>query len=364
MNILMVSMDFVPTVGGITAHVYELSKALLQLGCKVSVVTIHTEDTKNDFENIDGIDVFRLNIIPIGFLYGYHINTFIKQKLLTIHPDIIHIHGMRPLEFYDIQNIPLVFTNHTSGYLKRIKKGGYRLKILKKLFEKPDLFLAPSHELLDIPFSIRANKKFISNGVVSDKFKRDEFKRKLIRKKLNLSDDDIVAVITRRMVWKNGVSYLAEATKFIKNKALKIIFIGDGEEFEKIHQILKINFEGRYFLLGALSNSEIIDYYSAADFSILPSIMEATSISGLEAMSSSLPIVGTNVGGIPLLVKDGINGFLCDTQNSKDLAEKIDLLLSSEFQKMGMRSRQIVEEQFDWMIIANETLNEYKKLII
>lgn len=363
LNILMVSMDFIPTVGGITAHVYELSKALVELGCKVSVITIHTSETKKDFENIDGIDIYRLNLIPIGFLYGYHINSFVKQKLSTIHPNIIHIHGMRPLEFYNIKNIPMVYTNHTSGYLKRIKKGGYRVKILKKLFEKPDLFLAPSHELLEIPFSIRANKKFISNGVVAEKFKRDESKRKLIRERLGLTHDDIVAVITRRMVWKNGVSYLAEATKYIKNKALKIIFIGDGEEFEKIQEILKIHFEGRYFLLGALSNSEIIEYYSAADFSILPSIMEATSISGLEAMSSSLPIVGTNVGGIPLLIKDGINGFLCDTQNPKDLAEKIDRLLLNDFQYMGMKSRQMVEERFDWKIIADETLHEYTKLI-
>lgn len=363
MHVLMISMDFIPTVGGITAHVYELSKALVKAGCRVSVITIHTEQTELDYEMVSGIDIYRFKILPIGFLYGWHYNRIIKQKLPQLCPDIIHIHGMRPLEFYNIPDVPLVYTNHTSGYLKRIKKGGYRISLLKKLFQKPDLFLAPSEELLEIPFEIHAKKKFISNGVLADNFIRDEALRQKIRTQLHIGDQDIVAIVTRRMVKKNGVSYLAKATQYIKNKALKIIFIGDGEEFHEVKENLEKYFEGRYFLLGSLDNDAVREYYNAADFSILPSLMEATSISGLEAMASSLPLVGTRVGGIPVLIQNGVNGFLCEPENPKDLANTIEQLLSSDFKQMGMRSREIVESSFDWNIIAMQTLDEYKKLL-
>jgi len=358
----MVSLDFIPIVGGITAHVYELSRALQNSGCKVTIVTRAVKERK-DFEQIDGMDVYRINLKAIGITYGYQINRFIKQHLNEIKPDLIHIHGMRPLEFYNIKNIPLAYTNHTSGYLKRIKKGGYRIPILKKIFQKPQLFLAPSEELLKIPFEIKSIKTYIPNGVISKKFKRNLEKREKIRKQFNLNDNDILAIMTRRMVWKNGVRYLALATEFIKNKNLKLVFIGDGEEFDEIKSILEQNFKGRYFMLGSKKHEEIIEFYSAADLSILPSLMEATSISGLEAMAASLPIVGTTVGGIPELVKDAITGYLCEPENPEDLAHKIDKLLESDYKKMGQNAYEIVKKDFDWNTIAKKVILEYKKIL-
>ena len=359
----MISMDYPPSVGGIAAHVYELSNALKKIGCSVSVATLRLNKEQKKEEIIDGIKIYRFSLKYIGFFYGLQINNFVKKLLINNSFDIIHIHGIRPLEFYDIKDIPLVYTNHTSGYLKRIKKGGYRILLLKKLFDKPKLFLAPSEELLAVPFKFNAKKVFISNGVISDKFTRNIEIRKTLRAKLEIKDDDILAIVTRRMVWKNGVNFLALATKYIKNDKLKILFIGDGEQFEEINSILEKNFKNRYILLGSKKHNEIIDYYSAADLSILPSLMEATSISGLEAMAASLPLVGTNVGGIPVIIKDGENGCLCESENPIDLAEKIDKLLHSNIKEMGQKSKDMVNKYFDWNEIAKETLEQYKSIL-
>ena len=361
MHILMVSLDFIPTVGGITAHVYELSKALINNGCKVTVITRKVKG-RDSFEVVDGIDTYRINLRAFGVTYGYQINNFIKKKLDKIKPDIIHIHGMRPLEFYDIKDIPLAYTNHTSGYLKRLKRGGYRIPILKRLFAKPKLFLAPSEELLQIPFEIKAKKVYIPNGVIAKKFLKNSKYRSKIRAELGLKKDDILALLTRRMVWKNGVRYLALATKFIKNPNLKILFIGNGEELREIEKLLNQNFKDRFFMLGSKKHDEIVKYYSAADISILPSLMEATSISGLEAMASSLPLVGTRVGGIPDLIKDGVTGYLCEPENPEELAQKIDKLLGSDYVQMGKNAKKIAQERFDWDTIAKRVIMEYGEL--
>jgi len=362
-NILMVSLDYPPTVGGITAHVYELSQALKNIGCKVSVATKFVDNNQKAEETVDGIDIYRFDLKFIGFSYGYQINKFLNNLSRDKKFDVIHIHGMRPLEFYNIKDIPLAYTNHTSGYLKRIKKGGYRIPLLKRLFNKPQLFLAPSEELLDIPFKFDSKKAFISNGVISSKFTRNNDVRIRLRNELSIKDDEKLAIVTRRMVWKNGVNFLALATKYIKNDKLKLLFIGDGEQYDEIKSTLEENFKDRFILLGSKKHHEIIDYYSAADLSILPSLMEATSISGLEAMAASLPLVGTNVGGIPVIIKDGENGYLCESENPEDLASKIDELLENDYVSMGNKSKEMVDKYFDWIEIAKKTLKEYESIV-
>ncbi len=359
----MVSLDYPPTVGGISAHVYELAKAMIRIGNEVIVLSrkLKGEDESEIVEN--DLTVVRVSIGKVGLFYGHLINKKIDQLLERFSPDVIHIHGMRPLEYYKKKDIPLVYTNHTSGYLKRIKKGGYRIIQLRRLFQKPDIILAPSEELLEMPFTIRAEKIFISNGVDAGKFKKNMYARKEIRKELNIKPDEKLAIVTRRLVWKNGVNYLALASQFIKHKNLKLLLIGDGEEKETIRKNLEKYFKDRYVMMGSMTHENIVPFYSAADLSVLPSIMEATSISGLEAMASGLPLVGTKVGGIPVLIKDGETGYLCESKNPEDMASKIDKLLESDLDKLGCNSLELVKSEFDWNKIASKTVAAYKKVI-
>jgi glycosyltransferase involved in cell wall biosynthesis len=92
-------------------------------------------------------------------------------------------------------------------------------------------------------------------------------------------------------------------------------------------------------------------------------LMEATSISGLEAMSVGLPLVGTRVGGIPDLIQDGKNGYLCNPSDDEDLAHKIDQLLASDFSAFGEMSEKYVKKQFSWSQIACQTVDVYNKTI-
>ena len=359
----MISMDYPPVPGGISAHVYELSKALRAAGNRVSVITRRRKNAPVR-ATIDGIDVYSVSLTATALFYGLQINRFVKKLLPQIRPDIIHIHGMLPLEWYTIPRIPLVYTNHTSGYLKRIKKGGFRrMVMLKRYLRKPQLFLAPSRELLRVPFDIPAGKIFIPNGVDGSKFLFSKEKRALIRNRLGIGKDDIVALITRRLVDKNGVIYLARATEFLDNSKIRFIIIGDGPERGRVGEEFKKHWSERVLFLGSKTHAEIVDYYSGADFSVLPSLMEATSISGLEAMATGLSLVGTRVGGIPELIRDGENGYLCDPADPNDLAEKINRLLNEDFRTYGKNSRKAVEKHFDWSIIAAKTCDAYATIV-
>lgn len=356
-------MDFPPVPGGISAHVFELSKTLQKNGHKVTVVTRRSSQ-QEAFSTEGRIDIYRVSLRYLALVYGLQIRKFVRKLLPDVQPDIIHIHGMGPLEWYNITHIPLAYTNHTSGYLKRIKKGGMRrIAMLKRHFRKVDLFLAPSEELLHVPFPIDAQKQFISNGVDGEKFVPNMDTRQSIRRQLGIKDEEVVAIVTRRLVGKNGVIYLARSTGLMKHKAIKFIIIGDGPERQAVEQEFKSNCGERAIFLGNKTHDEIVDYYSAADFSILPSLMEATSISGLEAMAANLPLVGTRVGGIPVLIKDGVNGFLCEPADPTDLALKIDQLLDENFKIFGKSSREMIDQQFDWQQIGMKTVEAYRSIL-
>ena len=363
MNILMISIDYPPVPGGISAHVYELSKALAKAGHRVAVVT-RRRGTEAEKSTDNGWEVYRVALRYVALIYGLQLRNYVKKLLPDFQPDIIHIHGMGPLEWYNIGHSPLAYTNHTSGYLKRIQKGGWRrMFMLKRHFRKVDLFLAPSPELLHVPFPIGAPQRFIANGVDAGKFLHSQDKRRAIRHDLGIGKDDIVAIVTRRLVDKNGVIYLARAAQFLHNREIRFIVIGDGPERAAVETEFTRHCGNHAIFLGNKSHEEIVDYYSAADFSVLPSLMEATSISGLEAMAAGLPLVGTKVGGIPELIKDGINGYLCTPADPADLAKSINGLLARDFKAMGHNSRKMVEEQFDWQQIAEKTLGAYRLIL-
>ena len=106
MHILTVSLDYPPNVGGIAAHVYELCQALSDIGHEVSLLT-KNYDTYPDAEQIvEGIRIVPMPPRRFGPTYGMTINRQIAKAVERLQPDLIHIHGMRPLEFLKPKIVP------------------------------------------------------------------------------------------------------------------------------------------------------------------------------------------------------------------------------------------------------------------
>ena len=85
----------------------------------------------------------------------------------------------------------------------------------------------------------------------------------------------------------------------------------------------------------------------------------------LEAMSYGLPVIATNVGGIPEVVEDKVSGFLINPGDYSSLAEKIELLAKEHDlrKKMGQQGYRIVREKFDIDVITKKLNNFYDELL-
>ena len=119
----------------------------------------------------------------------------------------------------------------------------------------------------------------------------------------------------------------------------------------------------RSIFLGNVPNPQMPLIYRAADISVLPSFMEATSITGLESMATGLPLVGTRVGGIPVLIEDGTSGRLVSPGKPGEIAAAIDQLVEDAALRkaMGQAGRRSAVENFSWGHIAEQTVEVYRK---
>lgn len=365
MKIALVSIDFYPDVGGVAAHVVELGKALAQQDHDVHVVAIPCGAETAPHSTLHAMQVHRPSIPKQKPIYSWMTHRWLQKFIRDENIDVVHVHGMRPLEATKNLAAPVVFTNHTSGFLKRIKKGPAEHRKLAKRLSHVSHVLAPSQELVDATLTVgyHGPVTFISNGVDTNRFTpgpatfRDEW---------NVQDDEVVLLLARRLVEKNGVTVFAEALTKLAESGLKFraIFAGDGAEREAVAQILtRGNAIDSAVFLGNVMNENMPGIYRSADISVLPSFMEATSITGLESMACGLPLVGTRVGGIPVLIDEESTGLLVEPGDPDGLAKAIHRLAADAATRRGMgdRARQRAADKFSWDRIASETVAIYQQ---
>lgn len=377
----MISRDFLPNVGGIAAHVYELSRALVQQGHHVHVVkTGYGKSPTVTVENLDGIQVHRL--FSPGRIRRWRFITLLRQVRRYVRDllggeqiDILHWHvlisGSYESRFLDAA-VPSVFSNHSSVYLEMVEKPWTRL-YLRWLLAHADYIIAPSEELAEKTSRIGypSNRvEYIPNGVDIQKYTPAVDGAK-VRADLGLSRDAILVLCPRRLAPKNGVIYLVQAFPAVKRALsiqVKLLIAGGGFPRERKRIQKQIASDGTMndiALLGNVHNDRMPALYAAADIVVLPSLIEAVSIAGLEAMSTGKPLVGTNVGGIPVIIEEGVTGHLVPPRDPHALAAAV-LALSKNPDKrrrMGEAGRQKVEREFRWDIIAQRTVNIYKRVL-
>ncbi|UTA48006.1 glycosyltransferase family 4 protein [Simiduia sp. 21SJ11W-1] len=361
MKIVMLTNEFAPSIGGVQTHVLELSRALVKAGHEVHVVTRFKNKQLPAREKLDGIEVHRIALAKNHWLYDWQMRRYLRRLHNLGGVDVVHVHGMRPLAAAGSLGVRVVFTNHTSGFLKRMEAGAdVRTKMAGQM-SVADCVLAPSEELAqrtrDTGYS--GPVRFVANGVDTKKFFPGESPW---RAKLNIPADAFVLVMARRLVAKNGVLYLAEALQHITATGVHIVVAGDGAERGEFERIAAGAAAGvKVHMLGGVDNTQMPDVFRAGNAAVLPSLMEATSIAGLEAMACGNALIGTRVGGIPVIIDDQTTGLLVPPRDPKALASAIDRLAGDlKFAHMlGRASVAKVEREFSWTRIAELTAEAY-----
>jgi glycosyltransferase involved in cell wall biosynthesis len=166
------------------------------------------------------------------------------------------------------------------------------------------------------------------------------------------SSAQIKVLTISSMIKEKGVEELAGVIKEVCSVKANFLFViiggGDKLEWIKNELINEIN-SGMVEIKGSVSDEEKIEELTTANLFLFLTYFEVIPISILEAMSASLPIISTNIGGIPDIVKDGVNGYLFAKMTIKPVVDKLTELSDKKelLIKMGGKSRAIVLNGYD-----------------
>jgi L-malate glycosyltransferase len=149
-----------------------------------------------------------------------------------------------------------------------------------------------------------------------------------------------------------------------KEPNAQLILVGDGPERHRI-EILIDRLDLRKNILVTGYRSDVAEMINCADALVLCSETENAPLTILEGMSCGLPIIATNVGGIPEQVQDGENGFLVPVKNPEEIAEAALRLNADEnlLARMGANARKTVMERYTKDIVLKQYVDVYEDII-
>lgn len=365
MNILVHSIYFPPEVGGLETHAYTLARSQIKMGHSVRVVTSRSGDFPKR-ETMDGIEIERVPC-PNKKIFGWAYTTYAAKPAMRRNSnwaDICHVHtfpSIIPGNIARKKGVPLVATIHTSHFLRLAAKGGFWRFYLRRLLKKPDMLLTPSEEIRDVCLDLvpEATCYAMVNAADTDRFKKTD--PGIQRPSPNAK----MLVVPRRLFHKNGVEYAVRALPHVREKHdAHLYLIGDGPERPKLERIVEeLDIEPYVHFQGAQPNEKMPGFLNSADLIVIPSLMEATSVAALEAMACELPIVASDVGGLPEIISNE-TGRLVPPRQPKALASTIVNLLEMDESKrleMGVKARRRVVENWSVDKLAEQVIDYYRE---
>jgi glycosyltransferase involved in cell wall biosynthesis len=304
-------------------------------------------------------------------------------KPVKYNVDIAHEHFDIPhgpfagLRYAKKKNVPLVVTYHGDwiesygGLTRRMAIAFHNKYLVDKLLSYANAIISPSRYYIDESRFLRKYKDkivVIPNGINIDEFDIG-YSKKECREKLGLPHNEKILLSFGYLSPYKGPDILVKAMPKIMKKVpdAELVFVGKGVMRAELEMLSKkYGVEKNIKFAGFVEDGLKPLYYKAADVFVLPSIMstESFGIVNLEAMACSVPIVASEIGGIPDIVKDGENGLLAQPGDSEALADAIIYLLENKDvrERMGKNGRWKFEN-YSWERIAEETEMLYMNIL-
>ncbi len=392
-NVAHLHWAFPPIIGGVESHLAMLGPDLVKNNCRVSLLTGSAQGQKEE-DWYGGMYIRRTPLMDLNSLSPERISGLARELREEMErfidqagPDLIHAHNMHyfsPLHadvLYGIKrarDLPLVLTAHNvwadddrtwqemngrshiwdaviavSNYIKReLVRAGY-----------DERKIVTVHHGIDL-------KKFSPAG-------RRDFEK--IKLKYPEFEGRRVIFHPARMSLEKGCHVSVKALAAVRKEFPDVLLVlaGTGntvdwgsQQQEHVRKILGLIEDlglAENVLVRFFAWEEMPLVYKAAEFCVYPSCFEEPfGLVMLESMAAGKPIVVSRAGGMPEVVKHGVNGFLVEMADEADLAEKCRRLLRNPelCREMGRRGRAMVEKNWAKEIMARSTIEVYRNVLL
>jgi len=347
--------DGTPTKSGAEFHAENHAKELIKLGHDVTIMAKKKGFSTKARENIDGIDVVRLHAPFRG--------AEIMLRMLTTHRnfDAVYIIGRPKFAVWAILLARLLTKNivlSLTGKAELFEKNTWR----NKIFATCTRYIATTSEIkigLTKMAGIPIDKiTILPHGIAVLRYPKPDKKiRQLHRQQYRIGENCKVLLFCARVVINKGIDTIQKVWPIIHARYpdAKFFVVGGGKN-ELLSELksLSLNTDNSIIVTGEQEYPQ--EFYQLADVYIFPSRYEGLPTSLMEAMSSGLPGVVSDIGGCEDLIFDDETGYRVPTEDYQAFAEKIMYLFEheDERQRMGDNGAKFVRDNCDYSKVIKE----------
>ena len=175
------------------------------------------------------------------------------------------------------------------------------------------------------------------------------------------------------LIERKGFEYLIKAMEEVlrENINVRLIIVGSGPLEKKLKELIKdLKLKDNIEIIKNVSDNELLHLYNLSDLFVLPSIVdsqgntEGLGVVLLEAMACKLPVIGSNIGGIPDIIQDKVTGLLVSERDISEISNAINNLIEDENLRktLAINGYNNVKDKFSWKKVAKSYLKIYKSI--
>ncbi|MGQ9565286.1 MAG: glycosyltransferase family 4 protein [Candidatus Bathyarchaeales archaeon] len=394
LKICFVSMQYPPlTLGGAGVYAYCLCTELTRLGHEVHVLSPTLYETNE--VTINSPTIHRIKVINKPMLktpsYWFKLRKHYSRLQKEINFDVLHANVTSDLSLTkNLVKTPRIVTIHHLAKTTFATVNASPSRFFGNLQEETSMIFWIEKKLVDLDRIVtnRADKVIavsqftknaltsayriplqkihvIYNGIYSDQYTCTKAEIEEAKQNLNI-ENAFTILYVGRVEQRKGLIYLLEAfARLAKDYICKLIIAGDGKQTQLKQHAQTLGIKEKIIFTGKVDHDTLKRLYNICDVFVLPSLLEGFGLTILEAMAAGKPVVATNVGGIPEIMKNNVHGKLVEPKNPQQLSTMLKFFLENPktSRKIGEHNRKYVQERFSWAKTAKETTLLYETLI-
>ena len=354
-----------------SSHIIKWANGLHEKGLEISIFGLSSYDRVQYKAGIK-IDIFAIpqfikwqadgSLLKTGYLLAL---PRLKKKIRNLKPDIIHAHSASSYGLLGALSgfHPFVISVWGNDVYNFPQKSSFFKKVIVYNLKKSDMLFSTSKLMAE------ETKKYTNKNIQVIPFGIDIEKFKPKKTERYFSENDIVIGTIKSIEKKYGTENLVRAFKKVKENhpdiSLKLLIVGRGSMTNYIKLLVKdLGIESDVKITGFVSYDKIPDYHRMLDIYVAVSIEESFGVAILEASACEIPVIVSNVGGLPEVVDNNVTGFIVPHSSVEPLAEKIELLFDENLRKkFGKACRERVIKHFNWDDNLEQMVNNYKEIL-
>jgi glycosyltransferase involved in cell wall biosynthesis len=304
----------------------------------------------------------------------------IAELIREIRPQILHTHTAKAgaiaraaaLLAGDARPPVVLHTFHghvLKGYFGRARTGFFR-QVERSLARSSDALVAVSPEVRDdlVALGVARPEKFVvvRLGIPLDERLDDETADLDYRHQYGIGRDAFVVGWVGRMTAVKDAGAVLHTVAALRARGVDAVacLVGDGPDHESLEQLAHdLGIPRACYFVGY--QAEVAGLYHLFDVFYLPSVNEGTPVSAIEALAAATPVVANRVGGVPDVVRDGVDGFLVEPGDTEAAAERLAVLAADPNlrRELGENGRARVHERYSVARLVDDVDRLYRALL-